>query len=224
MLSFIKENKTRVLSWKEAVKTKGFIFKLVAVTIIFAAILFIFPVFFQHIEMRDGAKLKDLVVDNLRPVDLSVPIFICIWGTTFIIASRCFRNPMLFLTALYSFIVLTLMRMLTITLVPLNPPNGLIPLIDPISNYFYGKTSSFVTKDLFFSGHTSSQFLFFLCLHKRTDKILAFLSICLVGTFVLFQHVHYTIDVLAAIPLTYLCYRIGKRMALGKQEIPQDFD
>lgn len=215
MLSFIKENKTKILTWKEAVKTKGFIFKLVAVTIVFAAILCVFPFFFQHIEQRDGIQLKDIVVDNLRPVDVSVPIFLCIWGITFVIALRCFKNPMLFLSALYGFIVLTLLRMLTITLVPLNPPHGLIPLVDPISNFFYGKTN-FVTKDLFFSGHTSSQFLFFLCLHKRSDKILAFLSTCLVATFVLFQHVHYTIDVLAAIPLTYVCYLAGKRLALGK--------
>lgn len=222
MLSFIKENKTKVLTWKEAVRTKGFIFKLIAVTLVFAAILYVFPFFFQHIEMRDGKKLNDLLVDNLRPVDLSAPIFICIWGITFLIAYRCFRNPVLFLAALYGFIVLTLVRMLTITLVPLNPPSGLIPLVDPISNYFYGKTN-FVTKDLFFSGHTSSQFLFFLCLHKRRDKILAFISTCTVGTLVLFQHVHYTIDVLAAIPLTYLCYLAGRRIALGKQPIPDTF-
>jgi hypothetical protein len=223
MLSFIKANNTKVITWREAVRTKGFIFKLVAVTIVFAAILYVFPFFFQHIEMRDGNQLKDLVVDNLKPVDLSAPIFICIWGITFLIAYRCFRNPMLFLAALYGFIVLTLLRMLTITLVPLNPPNGLIPLVDPISNYFYGKTN-FVTKDLFFSGHTSSQFLFFLCLHKRRDKILAFISTCAVGTLVLFQHVHYTIDVLAAIPLTYLCFLAGRRIALGKQPIPDTFE
>jgi hypothetical protein len=223
MLSFIKENKTKVLTWKEAVKANGFIFKLIAITVVFALILVIFPFFFQHIELRDGYKLKDLVVDRIEPVDVSVPIFICIWGITFLIAYRCFRNPMLFLSALYGFIVLTLLRMVTITLVPLNPPDGLIPLVDPISNFFYGKTS-FVTKDLFFSGHTSSQFLFFLCLHKRRDKILAFISTCIVATLVLVQHVHYTIDVLAAIPLTYLCFLAGKRLALGKQKLPESFD
>jgi hypothetical protein len=223
MLSFIKENTTKALTWKEAVRANGFIFKLTAITIVFAAILLIFPFFFQHIELRDGYKLKDIVVDHIEPVDLSVPIFICIWGTTILIAYRCFRNPMLFLAALYSFIVLTLLRMITISLVPLNPPDGLIPLVDPISNFFYGKTS-FVTKDLFFSGHTSSQFLFFLCLHKRRDKILAFISTCFVGTMVLVQHVHYTIDVLAAIPLTYLCFLAGKRLALGKQKSSESFD
>lgn len=223
MLSFIKENKTKVLNWKEAVKEDGFIIKLIIITIIFAAILFVFPYFFQHIEQRDGRMLKDLIVDQIEPRDVSAPIFICIWGITILIAYRCFRNPMLFLTALYSFIVLTLLRMITITLVPLNPPQGLIPLVDPISNFFYGKTS-FVTKDLFFSGHTSSQFLFFLCLHKRRDKVFAFISTCIVGSLVLIQHVHYTIDVLAAIPLTYLCFLAGKRLTLGRHKVSENFD
>lgn len=216
MLSFIKENNTRALTWKEAVKEDCFKIRLLVVSLIFAAILFFFPFFFQHIEQREGYLLKDIIVDNLKPADVSTPIFICIWSTMLLLLVRCFRNPMMFLIGLYSFIVLTLLRMTTISLVPLNPPQGLIPLVDPLSNFFYGKNSGFVTKDLFFSGHASSQFLFFLCLNKRRDKFFALLSTIIVGSLVLVQHVHYTIDVLAAIPLTYLCYRIGKRIALGR--------
>lgn len=214
MLSFIKQHNPPVLSWRSAVKETRFKTRLIIVTVIFAAILFAFPYFFQHIEHREGRVLKDIIVDNLHPVDVSLPIFICIWSITFLVAFRCLRSPMLFLTTLYSFIILTLLRMMTISLIPLNPPPGLIPLVDPISNFFYGKTE-FVTKDLFFSGHTSSQFLFMLCLNRRFDKILAFLSVCIVGTLVLVQHVHYTVDVVAAIPLTYLCFLAGRRIALG---------
>lgn len=215
MLSFIKENKVEVLTWRTALKEDCFKIRLIIIALIFASILFIFPYFFQHIEQREGYLLKDFIVDHVRPVDVSVPIFVCIWGITFLLAYRCFRNPMMFLVGLYSFIVLTLLRMTTISLVPLNPPQGLIPLVDPISNFFYGKTN-FVTKDLFFSGHTSSQFLFFLCLQKRNDKILALLSTVIVGSLVLVQHVHYTIDVVAAIPLTYLCFFAGRRIATGR--------
>jgi hypothetical protein len=211
MLSFIEEHNTAPLTWKEALKSDRFKIRLIIVAVIFVAILIVFPHFFQHIEQRDGMMLRDFLVEHLRPADVSIPIFICIWGITALVIVRCIKQPQLFLTALYGFTILTLFRMLTISLVPLNPPQGLVPLVDPISNFFYGK-SHFVTKDLFFSGHTSSQFLYFLCLQKRRDKALALLSTIIVGSLVLVQHVHYTIDVVAAIPLTYIVYLAGKRL------------
>jgi hypothetical protein len=211
MLSFIKENNTGTLTWKAALKEDLFKIKLIIVAVIFVGILVVFPYFFQHIEQRNGFMLRDFIVEQLHPVDVSIPIFVCIWGITALVIARCIKQPQLFLTALYGFTILTLFRMVTISLVPLNPPQGLVPLVDPISNFFYGK-SHFITKDLFFSGHTSSQFLYFLCLQKRRDKILALVSTFMVGSLVLLQHVHYTIDVVAAIPLTYLCYWLGKKL------------
>jgi hypothetical protein len=211
MLSFSNDNNTGSLTWKAALKDDFFKIRLIIVSVVFVAILCVFPYFFQHIEQRNGKLLKDFIIDNVKPFDASVPIFICIWGITALVIVRCIKQPQLFLTSLYSFTILTLFRMVTISLVPLNPPHGLIPLVDPISNFFYGK-SHFVTKDLFFSGHTSSQFLYFLCLPKKEDKILALISTICVGSLVLLQHVHYTIDVVAAIPLTYLCFLAGKKL------------
>ena len=96
-------------------------------------------------------------------------------------------------------------------LVPLNPPQGLIPLIDPLSNIFYG--GSFITKDLFYSGHTATQFLMFLCLKKRTDKILTAISTISVAILVLMQHVHYSIDIIAAPLFAYICFIAGRSIA-----------
>jgi hypothetical protein len=211
MLSFIKGNNTETLTWKAAIKDDCFKIRLVIVSLVFIGILIAFPHFFQHIEQRDGKLLKDFIVEHLKPVDVSIPIFICIWGITALVVVRSIKEPQLFLNAFCGFTILTLFRMATISLIPLNPPQGLVPLVDPISNFFYGK-SHFITKDLFFSGHTSSQFLYFLCLHKRRDKIFALLSTIIVGCLVLVQHVHYTVDVIAAIPLTYLCYLASKKV------------
>lgn len=213
MLRVIKQNSIKLIPWKQAIQINSFKGKLIVVAVIFVSILLVFPSFFQYIEQRDGRQLNDYVVEQIKATDVSIPIFLCIWGITALMVTRCIKNPILLLTGLYGFIILTLMRMLTITLFPLNPPHGLIPLIDPISNFFYGKNNDFVTKDLFFSGHTSSQFLYFLCLQKRSDKMLALLSTLIVGTLVLVQHVHYTIDVIAAPPLTYICFLLAKKIA-----------
>ena len=68
-----------------------------------------------------------------------------------------------------------------------------------------------MTKDLFFSGHTSTVVLLFLCLPGKVDKGLALISIVVVGSLLLVQHVHYTLDVLGAIFFTWLSYRIVRR-------------
>jgi membrane-associated phospholipid phosphatase len=67
-----------------------------------------------------------------------------------------------------------------------------------------------MTKDLFFSGHTTTMVLIFLCLKKRTDKTIALMAAFAVAYLLLVQHIHYTIDVLAAPVVVYACYRLTR--------------
>ena len=113
------------------------------------------------------------------------------------------------MTFLWSYIMVSLVRILTISLVALDAPVNLIGLADPLSNAFYG--SKFVTKDLFFSGHTSTIFLMALCLQNRTEKILGFIATAIVGFLLLVQHVHYSMDVLTAPVFTWFVYKLTKR-------------
>jgi len=99
--------------------------------------------------------------------------------------------------------VMALTRVTTISLIPLEPPIGHIPLIDPLTSITYGGSNIHITKDLFFSGHTSNLFMFFLCLQKKRDKQFALLATIIVGFLVLVQHVHYSVDVAGAFLFTY---------------------
>lgn len=184
--------------------------------------LFLNP-FFQAIELREGFQINDILLSTLPAKDCSEAIFILIWSCVALATIRFLNNPMLFIVFLWSYVLLCLTRIITISLVPLNAPDGLIPLRDPLSNYFYGQV--FITKDLFYSGHTATLFLIFLCLEKKRDKLMVLLATAVVGLLLLVQHVHYSMDVLAAPFFAYFnvfCARkllgTGKLYAIEKAQ------
>lgn len=188
--------------------------KLLIGIVIQSAILIFFPYFFSYIEQRqNGIILHDSILEFLVPRDLSVPIFIIIWSTTILGIYRCVKQPAIFLAILYCLIFLCFARILSIYFIHLEPPLNLIPLKDPLTSITYGARGLFITKDLFFSGHTSNMLLLALCLPKKSDKIIAFSAAISIGIMVLIQHVHYSVDVIGAVLITFLLVKQGKRVA-----------
>ena len=199
--------------WKHLMKNKRFRWKLIIALVCVIGVLAYLPFFFQHIQKKEGPHLNDTLLQMVRPADVSIPLFTLLWGMAAFTAVRCFKGPMFMVTFLFGFFFLSLTRLLTITLVPLDPPYGLIPLVDPISNSFYGK--DFITKDLFYSGHTSAMFLIAFCMQNKYDRVIAFIASFLVGALVLVQHIHYTVDVVAAPFFSYICYFTAKKIVFG---------
>jgi hypothetical protein len=201
--------------WTEAIRRPGFRWALAVGLVLITIILAALPFFFQYIEQRRGRLLQDPVLDWLEARDVSIPIFAALWGMALLFVVRSVRQPVFFLQMLYGFVLLFGLRMISMSVVALDPPPGLIPLVDPISNSFYGE--NFITRDLFFSGHTASVCLFLYGFRKRMDKWLAFISCLIVGIGVLIQHVHYTVDVVAAPIFTWLCYTGAKKIVNWSQ-------
>jgi hypothetical protein len=199
------------LTWKNAVSTSVIRIKLIAGLALLAALFLIFPVFFQYIQQRQGPVLYDFVLNNIPAVNLSVPLFMCIWIPGLLMAYRAVKSPSIFITFLWSFLFLSGFRLSTITLCNFNPPRGLVALTDPLLSRFYGNST--VTKDLMFSGHTATIFLIYLCLEKQSDRLVALTASILVGIFVLIQHIHYTVDVVFAIPFALLAWFLGIKAA-----------
>lgn len=196
--------------WQVAWGTPSFRRKVIMGVVILIPILAFFPYFFQTIERRHGIVLNDPVLGVLTPHNISVPLFIIIWALSLLSIVRAAQHPRMFLTFLWAFIPLSLFRMLTISLVPLDPPAGLIGLADPLSNFFYGP--KFITRDLFFSGHTSTVFLLYLCLPGKADKKLALAATLSVAILLLVQHVHYTLDVLGGFLFGWISWWISARL------------
>lgn len=95
-------------------------------------------------------------------------------------------------------------------LTPFNAPENILVLNDPFVQLF-GK-GEILTKDLFFSGHTGTSFLLVLLVDNKKLKVVFLIATILVGSAVLLQHVHYTIDVFVAPFVAYSSYRIIKKL------------
>jgi hypothetical protein len=193
--------------WSYAWKLPSYRWKFYSGLLVFAGILTALPFFFTAIEARNGFVFTDIVLQLIPPRNVSAAVFFLIWSSCFLLVIRMYRDPIMLLLTLWAYNGVTLVRMACIGLLSLNPPAGLIPLADPITNQFYGK--QYITHDLFFSGHTTTVFLIFLCLRKKADRLYALFASIILGILLLIQHVHYTIDVVAAPVFTYATYRLA---------------
>ena len=148
-------------------------------------------------------------VNILTPQNFSTAIFVLIYSTIVVAVFSFYKFPVMLLRVLQCYLLLTFLRIISIWLVPLNAPSGYIDLVDPFIGRF-AYAGNYIDKDLFFSGHVSILFLIFLFEERRWLKIIFMLSTFLVAAFLLKQHVHYSIDILAAPLFALSCYRLWK--------------
>ncbi len=173
-----------------------------------SVILSAMPFFFNHIELRPGIQLHDFVLSRIPAHNVSLYIFLIIWSMGLLTLVRAIQSPIIYVRYVWLYILICLTRLLTITLVPLAPPAGWVELVDPLTGVFYGH--SIITKDLFYSGHTATLVAMYFCLPKKSDRILVVLATIVVACLLLVQHIHYTIDVLAAPVFVYLLNQVVK--------------
>ncbi|HVW95356.1 MAG TPA: phosphatase PAP2-related protein [Mucilaginibacter sp.] len=192
-------------TWKASVKRR----QIIIGTVIMMSVVFTMPLFFGHIEKRHGTLIHDPVLAAITPHNVSALIFAIIWGMILLIMIRAAYKPSIYIIYCWALIPITILRFITISIVPLEPPTGLIPLTDPLTGVFYGQ--ALITKDLFFSGHIATMTLIFLCLEKRTDKIIGFFATLAVAYLLLVQHIHYSIDILTSPGIVYICYRLTRK-------------
>jgi membrane-associated phospholipid phosphatase len=205
------------VSWREAWRSRVFRRKLFVGWGIYILVLLYYPSFFASIQRKQGVLMHDFVLEFLPAVNMSPVIFAFIYATVIYTIYKSARSPYLFLLYLWATLFVSLSRIITNSCVPLEPPIGLISLVDPILVPFYGPNG--ITKDLFYSGHTASVFLAYLVLRKKREKIAALIAAIVVGVSLLFQHIHYTIDVLSAPLFVYALFILAKKfIVLNYQE------
>ena len=173
-----------------------------------AVSLFVLARFLLWVEARPGSVLNDPVLLMFSPRDVNWVTFGFIYAGVIGGIVILSRHPERCVLAFQSYIVMVVFRIIAMALVPLDPPPGLIALKDPFVEMF--GTGTTLTRDLFFSGHTSTLFLLFLVMPSKFARLVFFFCVLAVAFCVLLQHVHYGIDVFVAPFFTYCAYAIAR--------------
>ena len=197
--------------WSEQWRSRQFRVELFITLILTVAALATLATFLNWVETRPGVVFVDPILALFSPVDLTWLTFGLIYvglisGIVFLS-----RHPRALLIALQSYVLMVIMRIAAMYVLPLAPPPTAIPLQDPTVQYF--GTGKLLTKDLFFSGHTSTMFLLFLTARGKALRTVFLVCTIAVGIAVLVQHVHWTVDVLVAPFVAYTCFRVVTLLA-----------
>ena len=180
---------------------------LLLLVLLFGVLVPVVPGFFHYIQQRPGAVAFDPLLGLLPRHDVAWPIFALMYGGVLVAVGWLTRHPHLFLRGLWGYFILLLLRMAAIWLVPLAPPLDILAMPDPfLALVFHTDASEAITKDLFFSGHTSTVALLALAVRGRWWRSALALAALGIAVLVLVQRVHYSYDVLAAPFFAWLAY------------------
>ncbi|MBL0309414.1 MAG: hypothetical protein IPP77_07010 [Bacteroidetes bacterium] len=148
---------------------------------------------------RGGLSLADPLLALFAPRDFSLIIFILFHGILITAIIALLNKPKDLAVAFQAYAMLMIFRTITIYLIPLQAPADMIFLSDPLANlYMHNDGNGAVVNDLFFSGHVSSSFLFFMVTKNKLLKRMILMCTIIIAILIIWQKVHYTVDVVFA--------------------------
>lgn len=199
-------------AWKLALKDRAFTWKL----LLTPGLFFIYSAITQHlgnyVESRKGIQLDDQLLQLFPSIDFSVPVFFLLYSSLTLVALTHLEKPKVILRIIEMHFAVAVVRQLCILAVALDPPAGIIVLRDLfLENTVYPRHSP-LTKDLFFSGHVASIWIYFLCAEKKNIKVYLGFATVLMSFMILCMRVHYTYDVYGAFFFTTIIFLAPSRI------------
>ncbi len=210
-----------LITWSEVIKIKAFRQLLWFTLLMIIPLLVYLNSFLEFIEQRPGCDLNDPVLKCIPSADISWFIFFVLYSSSLFMILYCLKQPWLLIRGFHVLIILQYLRNICLYLTPLNAPPDIFPLHDPFLDAIAYNDQSKL-KDLFFSGHTATIFIFTLLIWNRPvlKYIFGTITVLMAGL-LLVQHCHYTIDIIGGIACAYLSFglvrRIWREMGLNLQ-------
>jgi hypothetical protein len=221
-ISFIGEIQA---AWKSCWQHKHFRVHFLFSFALFAAVIHLSCMYLSIWETRAGISIIDPLLNRLPPREFSVQIFGIVHSSLLITLILFLATPTKLVKALQAYAILLFFRTLFIYILPLEAPHGMIFLQDPITAFFLNSVNV-VTKDLFFSGHISAMCLFLYFTDNKVWKTYLMIATPMLALLILWQHVHYTIDVVAAPFFAFICCKfidvVNERWEFGLDNIQSE--
>jgi hypothetical protein len=197
--------------WRESFRLPRFNLLFFGGILVLGTCIYFFADFLEFIQNRKGFVINDPLIIRVGPYHLCTPImlFTYIPAGVGIIYFAVFPNH--FNRLLWAFSFLLVLRGVCMFFVPLAPPHTMIELRDLFLelSVYRGKV---ITQDLFFSGHVAALFLFGFIAHHKVVKLAFALAGLAVGSMLVLQHAHYTIDVLVAPVFALFAVRLSRQL------------
>jgi hypothetical protein len=197
--------RTVLEEWRGALRGRGFAASFAVTVLLLVATLASLSAFLEWIEARPGVTVPDPLLAMVAPRDFTWLTFGAIYGALVAAILSLAPHPRRLLFAMQCYVTLVLIRMACMASLPLEPPPTMIALVDPIVQA--AGSGAVLTKDLFFSGHTSTLLLLALTAQKPLWRRVFLAATAVVAVCVLWQHVHYTADVLVAVLAAVTAHR-----------------
>lgn len=194
-----------ITNWKKLWERNSFKREFLGTVVIFFGTLFLFSRFIKWVELRSGVTLNDPVLAVIPPTDVTWVTFALIYSCIIMAVLANIFYPRRFLLGLQVYSLMVILRAAAMFVIPLDPPKAMIPLADPFVEII--GTGQLLTRDLFFSGHTATMVVLWLCVSQQLIKKILLIGTAAVAFCLLLQHVHYTIDVMTAPFFAYGAYR-----------------
>ena len=197
-----------VEDWRTAWRSTFYRDQFLTSMIGFLLSLVLMRLFLGYVEGRSGIGLPDPLLSHFTSIDLKWITYSFIYSAIVLGFVSVALHPFSFLLVLRAMIVLVLLRITFLFLLPLDPPPGCIPIVDPFIRI--SALSPTTSRDLFFSWHTAVITLFAFSARFRDMKIIFSAAAFVVSVLFLLQHAHYTIDVVAAPCFAYVAHCVSK--------------
>lgn len=196
--------------WNTLWSNKSYLTVWISLLLLVLSTLKLISLFLVFNEGRTGGHMiNDWVLNALEPADVSTPLFAVTWVCIIGCLPIALRTPKRAMLVFLSIIIIGVLRCICLYLVPLLPPEGIIPLRDTLlEGSFY--ENQVLVRDLFFSGHTANLALLTFLVDVKWLKYILGVCTCIVAFLLLKQHVHYTIDIIFAPFAAFISYRLAK--------------